>query len=348
MKNYEVIGLMSGTSLDGLDIAYCTFNFDQSWKFEIVHAVTIEYPDEWVERLESLLKADDKTLAQTNIEYGRYLGKLTKSFIKANNLKPDFISSHGHTIFHQPEKGFTLQIGDGQAISDVVKLPVVYDFRTLDVQLGGQGAPLVPVGDRLLFPDYDFCLNLGGIANISFEKDDQRIAFDICPCNQALNYLSRFLGQEYDNDGLMARQGKVDHNLLEKLNALSYYSQYPPKSLGREWVENSFLPILKETSISEFDLLATCTEHFAYQISRVAINRGKMLISGGGALNKYLVDRIKSLSKVDICIPDDTLINYKEALIFAFLGVLRWRNEINCLSSVTGASRDSSSGVIIK
>ena len=348
MKNYKVIGLISGTSLDGLDIAYCTFNIDQSWKFEIIHTETIEYSDEWVERLESLFNADDKTLTQTNLEYGWYLGKLTICFIKANNLKPDFISSHGHTIFHQPEKGFTLQIGDGQAISDIVKLPVIYDFRTLDVQLGGQGAPLVPVGDRLLFPDFDYCLNLGGIANISFEKDNQRIAFDICPCNQVLNHLSRFLGQEYDSDGLMARQGIVNHNLLEKLNALSYYSQNPPKSLGREWVENSFLPILKETSISEFDLLATCTEHFAYQISRVAINGGKMLISGGGAFNKYFVDRINSLSNCEIYIPDDIIINYKEAMIFAFLGVLKWRHEINCLSSVTGGRRDSSSGVIIK
>jgi len=348
MKRYKVIGLMSGTSLDGLDIAYCTFNYDQNWKFEIVHTDTIEYPSEWLKKLKNLITADGTTIKQTNIEYGRYLGDVTYTFIQSNNLKPDFISSHGHTIFHQPEKGYTLQIGDGKTISEVVGLPVIYDFRTKDVQLGGQGAPLVPIGDRLLFPNYNYCLNLGGIANISYEENNQRIAFDICPCNQVLNLLAQETGLEFDENGLLASQGNVNKSLLEELNGLKYYTQTSPKSLGREWIETTFIPILTKTKKPINDKLTTCSEHFAIQIAKFLGSGKNVLITGGGAFNTYLIERIKSLSKADIHIPDKILINYKEAMIFAFLGILRWRNEINCLSTVTGASRDSSSGVIIK
>ncbi len=250
MKEYKVIGLMSGTSLDGVDMAYCIFRFDLSWKFEIILAETIHYPSNWIEKLTDAINLNDQSISNLDIEYGKFLGKHTSNFIQSNNLNPDFISSHGHTIFHQPEKGYTLQIGEGRSISQTVGLPVVYDFRTLDVQLGGQGAPLVPVGDRLLFPEYDYCLNLGGIANISFEKDNKRIAFDICPCNQVLNKFAQEVGKEYDAFGNMARQGNIDQKLLQKLNSLEYYSDDPPKSLGREWVDAVFLPYVNESKIS--------------------------------------------------------------------------------------------------
>lgn len=348
MKEYKVIGLMSGTSLDGVDIAYCIFRFDLSWKFEIVLAETIQYPSNWIEKLSDAINLNDQSITNLDVEYGKFLGKHTSNFIQSNNLNPDFISSHGHTVFHQPEKGYTLQIGEGRSISQIVGLPVVYDFRTLDVQLGGQGAPLVPVGDRLLFPEYDYCLNLGGIANISFEKDAKRIAYDICPCNQILNKLAQDLGKDYDAFGNMAKRGKVDQELLQKLNSLVYYSDDPPKSLGREWVDKVFLPVVDESKISTNDKLATCTLHFAYQISNSIDKEENILITGGGAYNRYLIELLDKVSDHSWVVPADDLINYKEAMIFAFLGVLRWRGEINCLSSVTGASADSSCGIIIK
>ena len=204
MKEYKVIGLMSGTSLDGVDIAFCKFIFDKEWRFEIIHAETIEYPEEWLDRLVKLPQTHAEFLTQTNVEYGHYLGQITKDFIDRKKIKPEFISSHGHTIFHQPEKHFTLQIGDGASIAAETGLPVVFDFRSLDVARGGQGAPLVPVGDKLLFGEYNYCLNLGGIANISYEEKGRRIAFDICPVNQALNYLTNECGKSFDDKGMIA------------------------------------------------------------------------------------------------------------------------------------------------
>lgn len=345
----EVIGLMSGTSLDGVDISYCHFSLDQKWNFEIKKAETIPYSHEWSDRLRKLPDASAFQLALTDIEYGRYLGKLVHDFIRRYKLKVDLISSHGHTVFHQPDKGLTLQIGKGTEIFAQTSVPVVYDFRSQDVALGGQGAPLVPIGDRKLFGEYDYCLNLGGIANVSYEQDGNRIAFDICPCNQVLNELAKAEGMEFDRDGKLAQSGKIDHHLLDILNAIPFYHQTPPKSLGREWIEESFIPLVKKANIPIPDTMATCTEHIAFQVGRTtgSDRSKKLLISGGGAMNKFLAERIKTFSSPQVIIPDQQLINYKEALVFAFLGVLRWRSEINCLSSVTGAIMDSSSGLLI-
>lgn len=348
MKEYKVIGLMSGTSLDGVDIAYCIFRYDERWDFEIIHAETVQYPSEWIDKLTGAFYLDSQSLSNLDVEYGRYLGNVTLKFIQLNNLKPDFISSHGHTIFHQPEKGYTLQIGDGRSIFEINGLPVVYDFRTLDVKFGGQGAPLVPIGDRLLFPEYDYCLNLGGIANISYEQENNRIAYDICPFNQVLNQLAQEVGKDYDAYGEMAKQGKVDQSLLENLDSLAYYSDDPPKSLGREWVDRVFIPLLNENKMSIEDKLTTSVRHFAHQIATSVSKGNNVMVTGGGAYNTYFIEQIRTLSDLSWFVPSDELINYKEALIFAFLGVLRWRNEINCLSSVTGASKDSSCGIIVK
>jgi anhydro-N-acetylmuramic acid kinase len=340
---------MSGTSLDGLDMVFCEFEkIASQWNYSILHAQTIPYSDDWRRRLSSVETASAFEFVQTDVEYGHLTGKLVRNFMETFRVLPDFIASHGHTIFHQPGKGITAQIGSGAAIAAETGLPVVCDFRTLDVALGGQGAPLVPIGDDLLFHDVDYCLNIGGFANISFQRSNQRIAFDICPANIVLNNLSALAGKEYDQDGMMAREGKTDDALLQKLNAIEYYFLAPPKSLGKEWVINSILPILKDYDLSINDLMATFCEHIAIQIGQAIQGNPseKLMITGGGAFNLFLIERIRHYSAAQVFIPDKNTVNFKEALIFALLGVLRWRNEENCLSSVTGALRNSSGGAI--
>lgn len=350
MNTYRVIGLMSGTSLDGLDIAYCRFKYvKKKWKFSIKKAATTGYDKKWLNKLSSAHDIPGEELIDLHNEYGTYMGNAVKHFIKQNKIeKVDFISSHGHTIFHQPEKHFTFQLGKGASLAAASGLPVVSDFRTLDVALGGQGAPLVPIGDMLLFGDYDYCLNLGGFANISFDEKGKRIAFDICPCNMVLNFLAGFLNMEYDKDGKIASKGKVNQAVLQKLNSLKYYKKSYPKSLGREWVEKEFMPLMDGWHSNIEDKIATVTEHCAMQIAEIVKSKkGKMLVTGGGAFNKYLIKRIEKLApKIKVVVPGKELVNNKEALVFAFLGVLRWRGEVNCLKSVTGASKNNSGGSI--
>ncbi len=349
--NYDVIGLMSGTSLDGTDIAFCRFILDEKkWSFEIVQAETIPYSFHWKTKLLSLEKTDALTFQQANIDYGFYLGRTAADFIKKHKLKVDFISSHGHTIFHQPEKKLTVQIGAGSAIAAESNLTAVCDFRSLDVVLGGQGAPLVPIGDKLLFSEFDFCLNLGGFANVSYQYNDERTAFDICPVNIVMNAVCAKLGKEYDNEGQMARGGNVNDNLLLELNNLPFYKLPPdsPKSLGKEWVIKNINPLLDKCKLSEQDVLRTFCEHTAVQIGNALNNKpsGKLLVTGGGTYNTFLLEKIKENTAHQIIIPDKKTIEFKEALIFAFLGVLRMRNEVNCLKSVTGAAYDNIGGAV--
>ena len=346
---YRVIGLMSGTSLDGVDLAYCVFTkHENHWSYQIEQAVTIPYPGKWLSLLPSLLKADAYTFAKANSDLGYYFGRLIKAFTLTHKLTVDFVASHGHTIFHQPELYLTTQIGSGAIMAATCGLPVVCDFRSTDVALGGQGAPLVPVGDAMLFPDFEFCLNLGGFSNVSYDKSGQRIAFDICPVNTILNQLAKRVEMEYDRDGLMARTGNVDSELLEKLNAQAYYDLMPPKSLGFEWININIWPIINETRLSIPDLLRTVVEHVAIQLAKSLsdFDKGKILMTGGGAKNVFLIERIAAHSKHELIIPENKIVDYKEALIFGFLGVLRVRGEANCLSSVTGATKDSVGGAI--
>jgi anhydro-N-acetylmuramic acid kinase len=340
---------MSGTSLDGVDMALCSFHHTNgNWSFEIEKAVTVPYNEEWKKALGSIYLRDAFTLAMVHVEYGKLLGTLVKDFVAGS--KADFISSHGHTVFHQPSIGLTLQIGEGAALRAAAELPVVCDFRTMDVALGGQGAPLVPIGDKLLFSEYPYCLNLGGIANISYDQNGHRIAYDICPVNMVLNYLAQLKGVEFDKNGELASRGKMNEALLTGLNGLKYYKRRHPKSLAREDFELNYLKVLGDFAIPVEDKLNTYCEHIAMQISgsvnSESVSEGSLLITGGGAFNQYLIDRIKVHCKAEVVIPDRRIIDFKEALIFAFLGVLRWRNENNCLESVTGAKRDSCSGVI--
>lgn len=349
MRDFKVIGLMSGSSLDGVDIAYVNFSHDnKKWFFQIVEAGNVPYSEYWKEQLSQAFNKDKEELKELDKEYGRYLGTITKRYIKKYEMDPKLIASHGHTIFHRPEEGFTLQIGDGQEIANATGIMTINDFRTEDVEKGGQGAPLVPIGDRHLFAEYPICLNIGGIANVSYETDDKRIAYDICMANQLLNYLAGKLGYDYDNNGNFARQGTVNKELLNILNDNPYYIQNAPKSLGREFFENVQHKVIDDSQLSVYDLLATATEHIALQIANATnhLEATKMLITGGGAKNQYLINRIQALSKHEIIIPETMIIDYKEALIFAFLAALKMEGKINVLSSVTGASSDSSSGKI--
>ncbi|HOI33165.1 MAG TPA: anhydro-N-acetylmuramic acid kinase, partial [Bacteroidales bacterium] len=281
-------------------------------------------------------------------DYGQFLGVTVSNFVCQHQLKPDFVSSHGHTLFHQPEIGFTLQIGDGQSLADCCGFKVINDFRSEDVAKGGQGAPLVPIGDQLLFSDYDCLLNIGGIANLSVEQKGIRLAYDICIANQALNYIAGFKGLEIDYNGELAASGKLIDELYEELEKLTYFQMRAPKSLGREFFENKQKPLLTKKQYQPADLAHTFVQHIVSRISLElnSLQAKRVLITGGGALNEYLVKKLRQTSEAEIIVPDERLVNYKEALIFAFLGVLKIRGEVNVLASVTGAESDSCSGKI--
>ena len=348
MKTYFAIGLMSGTSLDGLDICYAKFQNITNWEFEILKTETIPYSPEWKNRLQNTILLSAEDLLALDKEYGFYLGEKTQEFISKNNIADlDFIASHGHTVFHQPQRKFTLQIGDGRAIKLTTKKPVIYDFRSQDVLMGGNGAPLVPIGDELLFSQYDACLNLGGFSNISLQKNHQRIAFDISPVNVVLNYFAEKLGKNYDENGDFARNGAINFKILEQLNALTFYQKPAPKSLGVEFVNSEIFPLLKD-EIPE-NIIATFTEHIAEQIAKV-FNDNQLktvLVTGGGTFNTYLLEKIRGKSQTELIVPDENIINFKEALIFAFMGVLRLRNEVNVLCSATGSSENHCSGILV-
>ncbi len=350
MVVYNVIGLMSGTSLDGVDLAFCQFSKDDKWKYNILNARTYDYPQKWTDILGNIHELPRKLIDEIHIELGQYYGQLIANFIEEYQLVPDFISSHGHTVFHQPSKNISLQIGSGGMISSITKLPVINDFRKKDVSMGGQGAPLVPIGDHLLFNEYSACLNLGGFANVSYVREGKRLAYDICPVNMALNEISRRTGVEYDQDGLMARSGDVDIALLERLNDLKFYQEKGPKSLGKEWYTHEFQKALNKKRISPIDVLSTLVEHIAQQIADNLneLDGDRVLVTGGGTYNGYLMERLQHLTRALVIIPGKQLIEFKEALIFGFLGVLRMRSETNVLASVTGASKDHCSGVIHK
>ncbi len=350
MAIYKVIGMMSGTSLDGIDLAYCTFEYKEDlWGFKIEKSITIEYPKDWKYNLKESIYKNKNQLQSLDKLYGEFLGITCKNFIKDYDLDPDLIASHGHTVFHNPDKGFTLQIGNGEKIARICNTPTVYDFRSTDVKLGGQGAPLVPIGDKLLFSEFDFCLNLGGFANISFDKNNKRIAFDICPVNIVINELCEQIGLDYDKDGKIAQKGNIDTVLLTELNNLDYYQKAFPKSLGKEFIIEKVNPILNKYSLSIEDQLRTFYEHIAKQIASILNSKkgNSILISGGGAYNVFLIELIRKHINKKIILPSKEIIEYKEAIIFAFLGVLKLRNENNCLASVTGASSDNSGGIFI-
>ncbi len=341
---------MSGTSLDGIDLAEIRFNyFEEKWSFKILAAETIPYSSFWRKELGEAINYSKESLERIDFKYTEKLSEEILKFIKKHAIQEiDAVCSHGHTVFHRPEKGVTCQIGNLPRLAKLLSQKVVCDFRVQDVALGGQGAPLVPIGDRLLFPRYDYCLNLGGFANCSYEKNGERIAFDICPVNIVLNKYAQKLGKDFDEDGKIAALGKVDENLLDKLNSHSFYSEKPPKSLGLEWVKANIFPLLDALAISSETILSTFTEHVAMQLAKQFSVNSSVLVTGGGAYNSFLIERLKAHAAVTVIIPAPEIVEYKEALIFGLLGVLKLRNAINCLASVTGAERDHSSGKVYK
>ena len=348
MESYTSIGSMSGTSLDGLDMVACRFEFDKRWNFEILKANNISYSHKWVNRLTDIDELTALDFVFLHNEYGKFTGKQIAEFCADLPEKPLLIASHGHTIFHQPGMKMTFQIGSGAIIAAETGIQTVCDFRSMDVALEGQGAPLVPIGDELLFDEYEFCLNLGGLAHVSFRDGGVRKAFDICPANMAFNHFTKEMGYEYDLNGSMGRLGTVHPELLELLNSLEFYKIKGPKSLGREWFETAFLPLIYSFQLQTEDILRTLYEHVSDQLT-LSIDRypkGQMLITGGGAHNVFLIELLSEKTKHKTIVPSAQIIDFKEAIIFAFLGVLRLRRENNCLKSVTGADHDHSGGVI--
>jgi len=345
---------MSGTSLDGLDLCYChiTKKKDQ-WSFEIKETKSISYSEDMQSELKDAiyLKADE--LLQFHNTYGTWLGQQAKRFVSNKKLEVDFIASHGHTTHHQPENELTFQIGSGQHLANESRCKVICDFRTNDVALGGQGAPLVPIGDQLFFGEYDFCLNLGGISNISLEQKGKRIAYDIGLANMILNYITRKIDLAFDKGGELARSGSINQNMLDRLNGLKYYLLPHPKSIGYEWFVEEVVPIVDITDDSTENLLHTSIHHICAKIAQqVKLNSSKndnvLFVTGGGALNHFLIEMLREKlgERVKVIVPEKELIEFKEAVVFSLMGALRMEQEINVLKSVTGAKRDSSSGVV--
>ena len=343
-----ILGLMSGTSMDGLDISCARYyQKNNAWHYELIASETIPYDSKIKsDLLNTFHKVSD--LEEMDVKFASFLSNYIKYFLKKYNLQIDLISSHGHTIFHDPKNGYTKQIGLGSVIAENVGVPVVSNFRQQDIDLGGQGAPLVPIGDKLLFSEYDACINLGGIANISFDFKGKRLAYDISPCNMILNFLAKKSGKDFDEYGKIASEGQVDKLLLNKLDKINYYDLNIPKSMGKECVNQHFIPVLNKSHKNNNDILATCVEHIAIKISNALseFDISRSLLTGGGVFNKYLVARILHHTKTKIIIPNKDLVNFKEAIVFGFLGLLRVLDEHNCLSSATGAIRDHSSGDI--
>lgn len=337
---------MSGTSLDGLDLCLARFEYvNNTWKYEILASKTVIYSEQLYGALSQAAYIQANLLVQLDYSYGKWIGSQAKQFISKCGTSPDVIASHGHTVFHNPKNGYSLQIGKGAAIAAITGIPCISDFRSTDICLGGQGAPLVPIGDKLLFSEFDFCLNLGGIANISYNesKNNERVAFDICPCNMALNYMANKIEKPFDKNGEIGKTGKVIPELLEQLNLLKYYQLTAPKSLSREWFESEFLPIIENGNYYINDVIRTIYEHIAIQISisTQSIKGSDMLLTGGGTHNKLLVKLIREKVSYNVVVPEQDIVDYKEALVFAFLGVLYLTRQVGALASVTGAERDS-------
>jgi anhydro-N-acetylmuramic acid kinase len=361
-KTYHAIGLMSGSSLDGLDIAFCRFDLDgEKFSWELLAHDCVPFDPRWTMRLKKLYSQDALTFAKTHTFFGHYMGELVSDFVRKHGLDPDFVASHGHTVFHEPEPEtrMTFQIGDGAALAVACGLPTITNFRQHDVRLGGEGAPLAPIADKYLFPGYDFYLNIGGIANLSANIDGRMIAFDVCAANTLLNFVAAQIGLDYDRDGRLASNGEVREFLLNDLNNDYHYRNPYPKSLSNKWVQSRMVPILIRTRLSPEDKARTVCEHISLQIgnavSAILEREGlekrpfRMLATGGGALNRFLMDNIQEVFdheriEMDVVLPPASIVKFKEAILMAFMGVLRLENRQNVLRSATGASQDSISG----
>lgn len=355
---YRAIGLMSGSSMDGLDIAFAEFQETSGkWNYEIKAAACYPYDEEWILRLKNAISLKALDYQLLHVAYGHHLGKLVNKFIQEHSLEHQvqLISSHGHTTFHVPSEKMTHQLGDGAAIAAVTGINTVSDLRSMDMARRGHGAPIVPIGEKLLLGDYPIFLNLGGIANISFNNPEKYIAFDVCPANRVLNMFAAEKNKSFDEGGRIASSGQVDEKLLSILNGLEYYALPYPKSLSNDFGTDVVYTLIRNKKLRPEDALRTYVEHVAVQIrnaiaaSPVEISNSKILLTGGGAHNEFLVGRISSILRefnVEAVVPDKNIIDFKEAVVMGLIGVLRWREETNIFSSVTGASADSISGAV--
>ncbi len=348
---WRVLGMMSGSSLDGLDLCLATFaETETGWTYALESSETVVYPVFLQQKLATAHQLSALGLMQLDAELGAFFSAAVADFLRGKQA-PVLLSTHGHTIFHQPEGGFTTQIGGAARLAAEIRLPVVYDFRSADVGLGGQGAPLVPIGDALLFSDYSACLNLGGIANISFENQNKRIAYDLGCCNMVLNTASQLLGHAYDASGKLARAGAILPELLALLRKLDFYQQAPPRSLGREHFEAQLQPSLFNGAYGPQDVLATWCAHLGEivggELSKYQVD-GRILVTGGGAYNDFLMEQLRKHSSATFHLPSAELIEQKEALIFGFLGLLRYLRRSNVLSEVTGSSSNHCAGALIE
>jgi len=352
MKNnkYNVIGIMSGTSCDGLDIAHSLFWFENNkWIYKLKKYKSVSYSKKLKSRLLKCSKLDALSLKILDLDFGEYIKGEIKKFIKESNTRFDLISCHGHTVFHDAKNKINFQIGNPFIIYKSFQIPIVFNFRELDVIMGGQGAPLVPYGDKHLFYDYDYCINIGGILNISSLNTKRLFGYDICPANIILNYFSRKLNMDFDLNGTISSSGNLDKNLFDKLNNLKYYNQKPPKSLDLRYIENNYLNLFKDKDPK--NILYTYINHIAYQLNNNLIKRNsKVLLTGGGVFNKHLIEKIESFNKLDhnFIVPNKKIIIFKEAIVFGFLGLLRFLNKKNIDESVTGSEFSTSSGIIIE
>ncbi|MBK8340037.1 MAG: anhydro-N-acetylmuramic acid kinase [Flavobacteriales bacterium] len=346
-RTYRVLGVMSGSSMDGIDLAVCAFREEaEIWKHEVILARTAQFSSEMEQQLEAAMDGTAIDLARLHTHLGRAIGSACADVLREQPA--ELIASHGHTIFHRPAEGLTFQAGSGSHIAALAGVPVVCDFRTLDMAHGGQGAPLVPLGEKALFPGHIAFLNLGGIANLSVHGTERVTGFDICPCNQLLDGLARESGERYDAEGRIARAGAVNGALLARLNGLAFYAQAPPRSLGREWYTETMRPLMQNSALALPDRMATAVAHIAEQILRSAKENdaNRILATGGGVHNTSLMDQLRSNPTVRIEVPSKELVDMKEAVIFAFLGLMRFLGRVNTLASVTGAGRDTSGGAI--
>ena len=351
-NNLQLLGLMSGTSLDGLDIAQVSFGFSSNHNidFQLINCKTYPLPKPIFEKLSNVFSLSAMAVFELDQELARFYAACIAQFISENNIKQTeitAIASHGQTIFHQPNKGYTTQIGCGSTLNFLTKIPVINQFRQLDVSAGGQGAPLVPLGDALLFaPFADGFLNLGGFANISTPQNASAVAYDIAPANLPMNQWMQQLGKAYDANGELAREGKINEAILSKVLSLEFFSQNGPKSLGTEWLESTYLPFFEHVSIPDklrthLEVLKTlCIRAFEY------LDLKSVYVTGGGAFNNYFIELLSAEFKGKLIIPDADIINYKEAIIFAFLGARFLRNETTTLSAVTGATEALRTGIL--
>lgn len=350
MKSAIYIGLMSGTSMDGLDMAACSFD---DGGFSLYAAETHPFDPELKKRLMHAVESDLESLSALHAEFGIWMGKAVRDFIESHGIESvEAICSHGQTVLHRPDLGHSLQIGSGAHLATSSGCRVVCDFRQADLALGGQGAPLVPIAERDLFPEYDFFINLGGIANVSVRQaDGHMIGFDVCACNRILNPLAKELGEEMDKDGRHAAKGKAHQKMLKMLISASEEA-FDNSSLDAGEAAHLFFEKAAFFPLRSEDYLATAVQYIARMLAsslKVYERKGdkRILLTGGGTFNKTLIKRLKEEApSFYFQIPDPELICYKEAIAFAYLGKLRLEEKVNILASVTGASRDSVGGAV--